>query len=347
MTGQHARRPRPAGPRLIDVAARAGVSPGTVSHVLNHPQKVAPATRARVLAAIDELGFSRNGMASALARGDTRTIGLVVVSLSNSMFVDVARGAQRVARERDHYLHLASADDDGALFDAHMRRMNEARASGMLIAPLDDQTAAIARSRAQGCPVVVLNHDSPEHDACRVLVDNEAVGRVAAEHMIGLGRRHLAFVHARADLQPVALRRAGARAAVAAAPGVRLTELPVASLESDAGAAAGRALAALPAAERPDAVVAVTDVLGMAVLNELVAAGIAVPGEVAVMGCDHNSSAWGSAVPLTSVTMEGETMGAAAVAMLLDELTDPGHHAHTTTTLEPHLVARESTVGRP
>ena len=155
-----------------------------------------------------------------------------------------------------------------------------------------------------------------------------------------------AFVHARADLQPVALRRGRRSAAVAAAPGVRLTEVPVPSLESDAGAVAGRALAALPAAERPDAVVAVTDVLGMAVLNELVAAGISVPADVAVMGCDHNSSAWGSAVPLTSVTMEGGAMGEAAVGLLLDELTHSAHHEHTTTTLEPHLVARESTVGR-
>ena len=347
MTSVRARRSRTTGPRLTDVAALAGVSLGTVSHVLNHPHKVAPGTRAKVEAAIDELGFSRNSMASALARGDTRTIGLVVVSLSNSMFVDIARGAQRVARERDHYLQLASADDDADLFDAHMRRMNETRSSGMLIAPMTDQTASIARSRAAGCPVVVLNHDSSEHDACRVLVDNVAVGSIAASHVLSLGRRHLAFVYGLPHLQPVRRRREGVRHTVAALDGVRLTEIEVDSLEAESGAAAGRELAALPPEERPDAIIAVTDVLGMAVLNELTAQGLSVPGDVAVMGCDHNSVAWGSAVPLTSVTMEGQEMGAAAVRLLLTELDESEEsHEHSTVMLKPHLVPRESTTGR-
>ena len=94
-----ARTGRSKRPTIEDVAARAGVSVGTASNVLNHPHKVAPATVAKVADVIAELGFSRNSIASALASGDTRTLGLVVDTLRNSLFVDIARGAQRVARE--------------------------------------------------------------------------------------------------------------------------------------------------------------------------------------------------------------------------------------------------------
>jgi LacI family transcriptional regulator len=335
-------------PRLLDVALRADVSLGTVSNVLNHPHRVAPATRQRVLDAIDQLGFSRNSMASALARGHTGTLGLVVIDLGNSMFVDVARGAQRGAREQHHYLQLATADNDTELFSAHMRVLNEARASGMLIAPLDGMRESIERSRHAGCPVVVLNFEASDYEACRVLVDNVRVGRLAADHLISLARRHIAFVYARPELQPVARRLEGVRQAVHAAGGtVRLTELEVASLEPEDGSEVGERLAALPPDERPDAVLAVTDVLAMAVVNEMVGAGLAVPDDVAVMGCDHNSATWGGAVALSSVTMEGETMGAEGVRLLLRELEqDPAEHTHTTVILQPRVVPRESTVGR-
>ena len=344
-------RPRRRGadqPRLLDVAARAEVSLGTVSNVLNHPHRVAPATRQRVLDVITQLGFSRNSMASALARGDTRTLGLVVIDLGNSMFVDVARGAQHGAREEGYYLQLATADNDAALFDAHMRVLNEARASGMLVAPLEGMRDSIDRSRRAGCPVVVLNHEAPDYDACRVLVDNVRVGRLAAQHLVSLGRRHIAFVYARPQLQPVARRLDGVRQAVAATGGaVRLTEVQVDTLEPESGSAVGARIASLPPGERPDAVLAVTDVLAMAVLNEVVGAGFSVPDDVAIMGCDHNSATWGGTVALSSVTMEGGTMGAEGVRLLLRELEqDPAEHTHTTVILQPRVVPRESTVGR-
>ena len=348
MSTDRARRRGTDRPRLLDVAVQADVSLGTVSNVLNHPHRVAPDTRQRVLDVIDRLGFSRNSMASSLARGDTRTLGLVLIDLGNSMFVDVARGAQHGAREQGYYLQLASADSDSTLFSAHMRVLNEARASGMLIAPLDGMRDGIERSRRAGCPVVVLNHDEPDHDACRVLVDNVRVGQLAAEHLVSLGRRHIAFVYARPELQPVARRLEGVRKAVAATGGaVRLTEVQVDTLEPECGSEAGERLATTALDERPDAVLAVTDALAMAVVNEVVAAGLSVPDDLAVMGCDHNSATWGGTVALSSVTMEGETMGAEGVRLLLRELQqDPAEHTHTTVILQPRVVARESTVGR-
>ena len=334
-------------PRLVEVAAEAGVSLATVSNVLNNPSRVAPGTRRRVQRVIDELGFTRNTMASALARGDTRTIGLVVVGLSNSLFVDVARGAQRTARGEDRTLHLATAEEDHELLEAHMASMVGSNVSGLLVAPMADVSAAVRRVRRLGCPVVLLNYDSADRDCCRVLVDNEQVGRLAARHLIGLGRRRIAFIGGSDELQPVARRRAGIRRAVAEADGVELEELDVETLEPWSGVEVARALAGRPAASRPDAVIGVSDLLAMAAISEFRSLGLTVPGDVAVMGCDHNSAAWGGAVPLTSVAMEGDTMGVEGVRLLMREMAESGQeHVHSTVLLEPRLLAKESTLGR-
>ncbi|WFR68799.1 substrate-binding domain-containing protein [Curtobacterium flaccumfaciens] len=94
-------------------------------------------------------------------------------------------------------------------------------------------------------------------------------------------------------------------------------------IDPPGGTDAGARIARMPADGRPDGVLGVTDLLAMAVVTELRAAGVRVPEDIPVSGCDHNSVAWGGAVPLTSVTMHGTDMGAAAVGLLLDELQDP------------------------
>jgi LacI family transcriptional regulator len=342
------RRPDGSRPRLTEVADLAGVSLATVSNVLNHPQRVTPATRKRVQRAIEQLGFTRNTVASALARGDTRIIGLVVVGLSNSLFVDIARGAQQAARTDGRHLQLAMAEDDHELLLDHIRVMAGSSASGLLVAPMADASAAIAQVREMGEPVVVLNYDSGARDSCRVLVDNEQVGYLAVRHLVALGHRRIAFIAGDDALQPVALRRRGVHRAIEETNGaVHLEEFAVETLEPQDGAVVARQLMARPQRDRPDGVIAVTDLLAMAVISELRSGGLRVPEDVAVMGCDHNSVAWGGAVPLTSVTMEGDTMGAEGVRLLLRELREPAAtHVHSTVMLEPRLLAKESTIGR-
>ena len=334
-------------PTLVDVAARAGVSIGTASNVLNHPHKVAPATVAKVEDVIAELGFSRNSIASALASGDSRTLGLVVATLQNSLFVDIARGAQRIARARGFALHLASADSDVDQQEAHLDLFDSARVSGLMLAPMQSSRPAIDRLRRHGRPVVVLNYASGSDDVCSVLVDNEQAGYLAARHLIELGRTSIAFVAGMYELQPVALRRRGVEKAVAETGGaVRLLELSVAGLDAADGALVGQQLVAL-GSDRPDAVLAVTDLLAMVIISQLIAARVTIPDDVAVMGCDYDSAAWGGAIPLTSVSMEGEEMGAEAVRLLLDEIEHGNDgHDHHEVVLTPHLVVRESTAGR-
>ncbi|MCM3501211.1 LacI family transcriptional regulator [Microbacterium sp. P26] len=335
-------------PSMSDVARAAGVALGTVSNVLNHPDKVAPATLERVQGAIAQLGFVRNTNAQQLAAGRSRSIGLVVIDISNSLFVDIARGAQRFASELGMNVLMANSDNRVDQQRADLDFFDGARVGGILLAPMEDAGEDVARIRTHGRPTVVLNFDTGRNDCCQVLVDNEEVGYLAARHLIDSGRTRLAFVGGRDYLQPVALRRRGVRRAVAEEGGrVSLQEVPTENLDPPGGLRAAEGLVKDVRRGSLDGVIAVTDLLAMAIIQVFGAEGVEVPGDVAVMGCDHNSAAWGGMIPLTSVQMQGLDMGREGLRLLLAEIDeDPAEHRHVTTMLRPELVVRESTVGR-
>lgn len=335
-------------PTVHDVARLAGVSMGTVSNVLNHPQRVRSATRERVEAAVAQLGFVRNQNARALVVGATHTIGLVVFDLRNSLFVDIASGAQRAARARLYSMQLGSSESDVELEAEHLSFFDSARVSGLLLAPMYEATESVSRLRRHGRPVVIVNHEPAQADTCCVVVDNREAGRIAAHHLLEQGARRIAVIVARREYQPVSHRLEGVRRALAeASEPAEVMEFELDDLEIDDGVAAADRIAAMSSEDRPDAVLAVTDLLAMTIINRLTASGIRVPDDMLVMGCDHNTAAWGGAVPLSSVSLRGETMGEHAVELLLDEIERPDDHVHTTITVTPSLMARESTVGRP
>lgn len=331
---------------MKDVAELAGVSVATVSYALNDPDRVASATLERVKGAIEHLGFRRNRNARSLAHGDPRLVGFVMIELRNSLFVDIATGAQAAASDAGLRLQLASSDNDTAQQDEHTDFFDEMRATGILIAPMTDPRQTVERMRRHRRPIVVLNYDMRDVDTCTVLVDNERVGYLAARHLIDLGRTRLAYVAGRDHLQPVSLRRAGIRRAVDEEAGrVTLEEISTEAVGERDGAIAGEHLLERAPKDRPDGVIAVTDLIAVALTSVLGTAGVSVPDEIAVMGCDYNSTAWSGSVPLTSVALHGEEMGRAAIRLLLDEARNGPRHVHTTVMVQPELIPRASTVG--
>ena len=339
---------RTAPPNLLHVAQHAGVSTATVSNVINHPEKVSPPTIARVRASIAELGFSLNQNAQSLKAGASKTFGLVLFDLTNSFFVDVARGAQRTARDSSFHLQLGSSDNSVAEQDEHVAFFDRSRVAGIILTPMYDPTETISIARRHARPVVVVNYALSDDSACSVVVDNELAGYMAMKHLIELGCTRVAFVAGRWNLQPVQFRHAGALRAVAEAGGsVTMTIIETDdNLDPPGGARAAQQLLDRDPADRPDGILGVTDLLAMSIIGELTNAGISVPGEVRVMGCDYNAVAWGGNVPVSSVALRGEELGEIAVQLLIEELANDPEHVHRTVVLEPTLVVRESTVGR-
>ncbi|KQR46853.1 LacI family transcriptional regulator [Frigoribacterium sp. Leaf164] len=330
---------------IRDVATTAGVSVGTVSNVLNHPDKVSPATVERVHAAIDELGFVRNDAARQLRAGASRAVGLVILDGANPFFSDVARGAETAAERAGRVVLLGNSDQQVEREAHYLDLFEQHRVLGILISPVGDVTARLARLRRRGTPAVLVDRRADLTDFSSVSVDDVRGGQLAVEHLVSIGRRRLVVVGGPLDLQQVADRVAGAREAVrAAGPEVTLEVVEVPGLTVEHGRAAAAALMARPAAERPDGVFAANDLVAMGVLQSLVMLGdLRVPDDVALVGYDDIDFAQAAVVPLTSVRQPSGLIGQTAMEILQEEIDDPTREPRRVV-FAPELVVRASTV---
>lgn len=327
-----------------DVAAAAAVSVGTVSNVLNRPDKVSPDTVARVHEVIERLGFVRNDAARQLRAGRSRSIGLIVLDSANPFFAEVARGAEERAAERGVSVLLGNSDQDADRENAYLDLFREQRVNGVLLSPraLDDGRAAMLASA--GLPVVLVDAELPGAALSSVAVDDVEGGHLAVAHLLERGRRRIAYVGPPA-IRQVADRLDGARRALADTPGATLEVVPSEGLTILHGRAAGESIAALSPSSRPDAVFCANDLLAVGVLQgAAILGGLRVPEDLALIGYDDIEYAQSTVVPLTSVRQPARAIGAAAVDALFEQLDDPDG-APRRVRFRPELVVRASTAG--
>lgn len=337
---------------MKDVASLAGVAVGTVSNVLNHPDLVRPLTRARVEAAMEELGFIPNGSARQLRAGRSRCLGLVVLDVTNPFFTEVARGVEDYAQAAGYAVILCNSDEADDKERRYLRVLEEQRVRGILITPVHGRAPELRRIRDRGTPVVLLDRPGSAGQ-CSVAVDDRRGGEIAVSHLLGLGHRRIALVNGPVAIRQCADRRRGALRAVERAgldPAAVLTEVTVPAMNARAGAAAADELLSAVmsgavmsgAAARPTAVFCTNDMLALGLLRRLGQAGVAVPGDLAVVGYDDIEFAADAAVPLTSVRQPKYQLGRAAAELLLDEADRPDEHEHRRFVFKPELVARAS-----
>lgn len=315
-----------------------------MSNVLNNPDIVAKRTREKVDAAIAELGYLPNDAARSLAAGTSTSVGLVVADLGNSLFVDIARGAGEVLRAEGFHLLIANADVDEQQEISSLEVFERARVAGILLAPLDHPIIRAGELPTTATPLVLVNAPFPGQHAS-VSVDERSGGRMAAEHLLGLGRSSLIFVGGPLALTAVSERLAGAREAVAAVAGAAgMDVIETATLNiPDGRRAAEEIIARGPG--RYDGIVAASDLLAVGLIERLTqAGGFRVPQDVAVTGYDDNHFASDSWIPVTTIGQPGEDMGRAA-ARLLVERVRAETRLSPSTVLQPHLIVRQSTVG--
>ncbi|MEU5884936.1 LacI family DNA-binding transcriptional regulator [Spirillospora sp. NPDC047279] len=325
---------------IREVAAEAGVSPGTVSNVLNRPDRVAAATRERVLQAIETLGFVRNGSASRLRAGRGRLVGLMVHDLANPFFAGLASGVEDLMSERGHGVILCSSATSSEREARNLRMLAEQGVRGVLVTPVDDRPERLAVLRERGIAAVMLDHAATRPHQCAVSVDDVTGGRLAVDHLLERGAADIAYVSGPVSLRQCADRLTGARAAVEAAGRGTVSHLVVDDLTAASGEKAGERLLA---GDLPDAVFCANDLLAMGVLRVLLRQGVRVPRQVLLMGYDDIEYASAPAVPLSSVRQPTYRLGRIAAELLLDECDDPEGHAHQQIRFQPELVAREST----
>ncbi|MFP5068123.1 LacI family DNA-binding transcriptional regulator [Pseudonocardia nantongensis] len=327
---------------MKDVAARAGVSLGTVSNALNRPEQVSDHTRRRVEAAIEALGFVRNESARQLRSGRSRTLAYVLLDAGNPFFTDVARGVEETAEAAGRAVFLCNSGDSPDRQASYLDLLEQQRVEGVLITPVGRAQERLERLRRRGIPVVVVDRDAGE-GFCSVNADDRAGGGLAAEHLLELGHDRIALVGGPTSIGQVADRFAGARDAAAAAGATEPLLLETAGLNVVEGRRAGERLAGLPAARRPTAAFCANDLLALGLLQRMVRLGLDVPGDLAIVGYDDIEFAEAAAVPLTSVAQPRQQLGRTAAELLLEEAQGDPAHRHRNISFTPELMVRAST----
>lgn len=325
-------------PGIRQVAARAGVAVGTVSAYLNHPDRVSAERARRIAEAIDDLGFVPSSAGRQLRLGVSTLIGYLSPDVSNPRFSEIAQEVEYRAERLGLTVFFAHSHGDREREDAYLEAFEQRQVRGLLVSsfePIEDRLAAM---RERGTPSVLVGRRACDERQPSISIDDVSGGRQAAAHLLAGGCRRIVFAGGPLPVQQVADRLDGARQAVAGTSGVIDVE-EVAERSIAAGRAVGAALAARPAADRPDGVFAANDLLALGVLQALIAGGVSVPRDIAVVGYDDNEFAEASLIPLTSVRAQHADFGATAVDLLFEAIE---HGTVVQRIYEPELIVRES-----
>ncbi|WP_192886555.1 LacI family DNA-binding transcriptional regulator [Agrobacterium sp. LAD9] len=323
---------------MATVARLVGVSRATVSNVFNHPDRVHPDTIAAVNDAIDQLKFVRNGVARTLAAGRANNIGIIVSGFDHSYSSEVIVSAQERAMAAGMHVVITCSSHDVALQDEHLRYLHGEGVAAVILVPMPNSDASIRRAIDRGTRLVLVDYDGEPLKCPSVRIDNIATGRLAVTHLLERGKKRLHFVGPDGHRLVVQDRYSGA---IEAAGSAKVTVSTVAGISKEAATACGREIARLAKDGLIDGIVAATDVMGMAVVLGLKEAGLRVPEDVSVVGCDYNAFAWNGNVSLTSIDLMSAMVGATATQLALDWINGaaqvPGNII-----LQPRLVRRES-----
>ena len=312
--------PRGPGPTsLADVAALAGVSPGTVSRVLSRPGMISEATRARVLEAVERLGYVANGAARALSMRKTMTVGAVVPRYGGSSFPTLVQALEaRLAA--DGYTLLLSAPDHQRAQDAGIvRALLERGVDALALLGAEHPAAVHALLAAHHIPHVLMWAQRSEQAVC-IGFDEAAAAALVIDHLADLGHRRLAFIGGLTDRNERARARLQGVLAAVARRGLRLPA--GAQVETDYGFREGYEAMQrlLQQAVEVSAVVCGNDYLAAGALSALDAAGLAVPGQVSVASFNDNDFAPYLHPPLTTVRVPIAAIGEAAGHYLVERL---------------------------
>lgn len=334
-----------SGVGIREVAARSRVSPGTVSNFLNHPDKVAPETGARIREAIAGLGYVGNSAARQLRVGASTTIAHLALEVGTPGFADFAEGVEERANEIGYSVLIAHSAGSVEREVSYLNLFESQRVRGILLSAAGAHADRVARLAERGIPTVAVGRRADTALCSSVSIDDEGGGRLAVEHLLQIGRRRIMVVGGPFDIETIADRLEGARQAVAAFPNAQIEILEVETRSIAAGRAVGESLQSRPAKDRPDGVFAVNDLLAVGILHA-VQGSLRVPEDIAVVGYGDIAFAADAVIPLTSVRRQSEMFGRTALDLLHQEITQALGNRHHRVAFDPELVVRQSSVGR-
>lgn len=325
--------------KLRDVAERSGVSISTASRALNNRADVSSKTRARVLKAAEELGYVPSSLAKGLWSGRTRTVGVIVTTISNPFYANVVTGIESVLDKEEYNILLNSSHEDPQRELRAVRLLLEQRVDGIILAPVQSEPEAVNFLEKNKVPYVLVGRRARNVEADHVVCDDYRIGELAAQHLIGRGHRRIMFINSSQNYS-AQLRQEGFCQTLSAA-GINLGPEWIRSVrigqrvEDILGAALEEGL-------DPTAIFCFCDQMAIDAMQELKQRGIRIPDDIAVMGVDNLSVGGMLAPSLTTIDVQNSQMGIGSAQILLRKIQERSAHL-AQVNLTPRLIARAST----
>ncbi len=314
---------------LKDVARAADVSLASASYALNGTGSLGEAVRAHILKIADDLGYRRNLSARAMRTGKTGAIGVVVPDFSSPFFTALVQFVMKSARQAGYCVFVSDTENSETLEQEAFRRMIDRGVDGVVWFPIRDINTVEAESRR--VPTLLIDRSIPGLASIRA--DYEGGGRRAAEHLMAQGHERIGIVSGPMDVTSMRARIDGAATAL----GQRLVYTVASSFSMELEPSALEAVVS----HRATAIFAGTDLIAMGVIRAAQAAGLSVPGDLAVIGFGDMPWAQMASPPLSSIEMPLEEMAAEAVDALLRRIEGTGEARDVV--FDTALIARGST----
>jgi LacI family transcriptional regulator len=325
--------------KLSDVARDAGVSPATVSRAISQPDLLAAETLARVRSSARRLGYVPDGAARALASGRSMTIGAIVPNLDSAIFARALQSMQATLAQAGYLLLVASHESSPAAETQAIRALLQRGTDGLMLVGAERPPETTDLLRTCGVPVV-LTWCGDGHFSS-VTIDNHLAGRLAAEHLIGLGHRRIGMItgHLQFNDRQQA-RLAGARAALCEAGLSLPDQLVTEQALTLAGGRAGCAML-LELDDQPTAMIGGIDLFAIGCIEEAHARSIDVPASVSVVGIDGLDMSAHISPSLTTVHVPTVRIGQIAALKLIALVRQEAVEEETRLPVE--LIIRRST----
>lgn len=330
----------PPIPTLQDVARAAGVSTATVSRCLNEKQKVSPRTRTKVMQAVDQLGYTPNFNARAMAAKRSFTIGAIIPTMENAIFARGLQSFQETLYDLGYNLLVSSSAYQPDLEAAQIRELVARGADGLLLIGYERDQSVYDYLERRGIPTVLAWASSPDNDHPFVGFDNRNAMRRLADTVLDMGHRRLGMISGIMDGNDRALGRFQGIADALQDRGLDPDDLTVIETVYDIEAGADAFEHLMSAPQRPSVVMCGNDVLATGALARARKLGLTVPDDVSITGFDDIELAKYVYPALTTVHVPHRTMGRIAAQELVNLITDAatkvGHE------LEASIVMRDS-----
>lgn len=330
---------------IKDVAALAGISYTTVSHVLNKSRPVSDQVRLKVEAAIVQLDYVPSAVARSLKAKSTSTIGLLIPNGINPYFAELARGIEDYCERNGFCVILCNSDDNPQKQRNYLRVLLEKRVDGLIVSSVGGDEGLAGGFAAVRTPMVVVDRELEDVEADLVRIDHELGGYLATRHLLDLGHHHIACISGPEHTSVARLRLRGYQRAMQQA---QIEVPPHWVIASDYTSPGGyEAAASLLAQDPPTAIFAGNDMIGIGVLRAAAERNIPVPQQLSVIGFDDIQMSRFVYPALTTVGQSILQLGETAAQLLLRRITGPFDGEAQQVVITPGIVVRESTAPPP